>query len=38
VEYALRGDEHLSEADVRDVMLYYLAARRRRSGRPAGLG
>ena len=36
VEYALRGDEHLSEADVRDVMLYYLAVRRRRSAGPAG--
>ena len=30
VEYALRGDEVLSEAHVRQVMEYYLAIRRRR--------
>jgi transcriptional regulator with XRE-family HTH domain len=34
VEYALRTDDQLSEADIRDVMLYYLGARRRRSGSP----
>ena len=30
VEYALRADDQLNEADVREVMLYYLRARRRR--------
>jgi len=36
VEYALRADDHLSDADVRDVMLFYLGVRRRRSSRPSG--
>ncbi len=31
VEYALRGDELLTEADVRDLMQAYLSARGRRS-------
>ncbi|MDO8484080.1 MAG: helix-turn-helix transcriptional regulator [Candidatus Limnocylindrales bacterium] len=35
VEYALRADDRLSEADVREIMLYYLATRRGRSSRPA---
>jgi transcriptional regulator with XRE-family HTH domain len=36
VEYALRGDEVLSEAQVRQVMEYYLAVRMRRiAARPA---
>lgn len=36
VEYALRADDQLSDADVREVMLYYLRARsRRRAGPPA---
>jgi transcriptional regulator with XRE-family HTH domain len=34
VEYALRTDDHLTDADIRDVMLYYLEARQRRSKRP----
>jgi transcriptional regulator with XRE-family HTH domain len=38
VEYALRADDHMIDADVRDVMLYYLGVRRRRSTRPAGDG
>jgi transcriptional regulator with XRE-family HTH domain len=38
VEYALRADDRLSEADVRGVMLYYLAATRRRSGGRVGRG
>jgi transcriptional regulator with XRE-family HTH domain len=33
VEYALRGDELLSEAQVRQIMEYYLAVRMRRYGR-----
>jgi transcriptional regulator with XRE-family HTH domain len=33
VEYALRADEILSEAQVRQVMEYYLAVRMRRFGR-----
>jgi transcriptional regulator with XRE-family HTH domain len=33
VEYALRGDEVLSEPQVRQVMEYYLAVRMRRFGR-----
>ena len=33
VEYALRADEGLSEAQVRQVMEYYLAVRMRRFGR-----
>ncbi len=33
VEYALRADEGLSEAQVRQVMEYYLAVRLRRFGR-----
>jgi len=32
VEYALRADESLTEAQVRQVMEYYLAVRRRRIG------
>ncbi|MEA2609677.1 MAG: helix-turn-helix protein [Chloroflexota bacterium] len=32
VEYALRGDDRLLEADVREIMLYYLATR---TGGPA---
>jgi hypothetical protein len=32
VEYALRADEALSEAQVRQVMEYYLAVRMRRIG------
>lgn len=35
VEYALRADDQLSEADVREIMLYYLTARRGRASRPA---
>ena len=34
VEYALRGDDLLSEAQVRQIMEYYLAVRMRRFGRP----
>lgn len=34
VEYALRADDQLSEADIREVMLSYLSARQRRSGTP----
>ena len=34
VEYALRGDEALGEAQVRQVMEYYLAVRMRRYARP----
>lgn len=33
VEYALRADEALSEAQVRQIMEYYLAVRMRRFGR-----
>ena len=33
VEYALRADEWLSEAQIRQVMEYYLAVRMRRYGR-----
>jgi transcriptional regulator with XRE-family HTH domain len=33
VEYSLRADESLSEAEVRQVMEYYLAVRVRRLGR-----
>src|SRR5262245_34988114 len=37
VEYALRSDEYLSEAQVRQVMEYYIAVRTRRfGGRPGG--
>jgi transcriptional regulator with XRE-family HTH domain len=35
VEYALRADEALSEAQVRQVMEYYLAVRMRRIGSPS---
>jgi transcriptional regulator with XRE-family HTH domain len=38
VEYALRADETLSEANVRQVMEYYLAVRMRRFGRPTPPG
>ena len=34
VEYALRADDWLSEAQVRQIMEYYLAVRIGRSGRP----
>ncbi len=34
VEYALRGDDLLNEAQVRQIMEYYLAVRMRRFGRP----
>jgi transcriptional regulator with XRE-family HTH domain len=34
VEYALRADEWLSEAQVRQIMEYYLAVRIGRMGRP----
>ena len=34
VEYALRADDQLSEADIREVMLSYLGARQRRSTTP----
>ena len=34
VEYSLRADESLTEAEVRQVMEYYLAIRLRRFGRP----
>ena len=34
VEYALRGDDLLSEAQVRQIMEYYLAVRMRRFSRP----
>jgi transcriptional regulator with XRE-family HTH domain len=34
VEYALRADEALGEAHVRQVMEYYLAVRMRQAGRP----
>jgi transcriptional regulator with XRE-family HTH domain len=36
VEYALRSDESLSEAQVRQVMEYYLAVRMRRVGNTYG--
>jgi transcriptional regulator with XRE-family HTH domain len=36
VEYALRADELLSEAQVRQIMEYYLAVRMRRYGRTYG--
>ncbi len=36
VEYALRADEMLSEAQVRQIMEYYLAVRLRRYGRSFG--
>ncbi|HVA85620.1 MAG TPA: helix-turn-helix domain-containing protein [Candidatus Saccharimonadales bacterium] len=35
VEYALRADEWLSEAQVRQIMEYYLAVRIGRMGRPS---
>jgi len=35
VEYALRADDLLSAADVREIMLYYLATRRGRQGQTA---
>lgn len=35
VEYALRADGWLGEADVREIMFYYLAVRRGRPRRPA---
>lgn len=38
VEYALRADELLSEAQVRQIMEYYLAVRMRRYGRSFGEG
>jgi transcriptional regulator with XRE-family HTH domain len=38
VEYALRADDQLCDADIRDVMLYYLSARRRRSNGSARRG
>jgi transcriptional regulator with XRE-family HTH domain len=38
VEYALRADESLSEAQVRQVMEYYLAVRMRRVGPAFGQG
>jgi len=39
VEYALRADEYLSEAQVRQIMEYYIAVRSRRFGpRPGGGG
>ncbi len=38
VEYALRADEALSEAQVRQVMEYYLAVRMRRVGPAYGQG
>jgi transcriptional regulator with XRE-family HTH domain len=38
VEYALRADEALSEAQVRQVMEYYLAVRMRRVGPALGQG
>ncbi len=38
VEYALRADELLSEAQVRQIMEYYLAVRMRRYGRSFGDG
>jgi transcriptional regulator with XRE-family HTH domain len=34
VEYSLRADDYLSEAQVRQVMEYYLAVRMRRFSRP----
>ena len=37
VEYALRGDESLTEADVRELMQAYISARTRRA-RPDGNG
>ena len=37
VEYALRADEWLSEAQVRQIMEYYLAVRIGRLGRPGGV-
>jgi transcriptional regulator with XRE-family HTH domain len=36
VEYALRGDEALTESDVRDLMQAYIAARARREPSPGG--
>jgi transcriptional regulator with XRE-family HTH domain len=38
VEYALRADDLLSEAQVRQIMEYYLAVRMRRYGRSYGPG
>jgi transcriptional regulator with XRE-family HTH domain len=38
VEYALRADEALGEAHVRQVMEYYLAVRMRHMNRPGGGG
>ncbi len=41
VEYALRGDEILTEADVRELMQAYIGVRSRRqraTGQPAGNG
>jgi hypothetical protein len=38
VEYALRSDEYLSEAQVRQIMEYYIAVRTRRFGRGPGGG
>jgi transcriptional regulator with XRE-family HTH domain len=35
VEYALRADDWLTEAQVRQIMEYYLAVRIDRAGRPA---
>ena len=32
VEYSLRADDRLSEADIREIMLYYLATRHGRRG------
>ena len=36
VEYALRADPGLNEADVQDVMYRYLAIRRNRTAEPSG--
>jgi transcriptional regulator with XRE-family HTH domain len=36
VEYALRSDDYLTEAQVRQIMEYYIAVRTRRFGRPGG--
>jgi len=38
VEYALRGDELLTEADVRELMQAYIGVRTRRIRRPSGNG
>ena len=38
VEYALRGDDALTEGDIREVMQTYISVRTRRSRGPGGNG